>query len=457
MITRKITILALTLIIAGCSTNTPNILTEKGQPETTDLNYSTEALTKSYLSRKFVKFLNPVNTGLLIKELEYGMQKHPCLTRQAISANEGMLAQIEALDEVRDRRGISPVFDNFVDFLEGPANTITTVAGTGNSGYSGDHDQATNAELYYPYDVVFDSKGNLFISDTYNNVVRKVDHNGIITTIAGGGSPEEGIGDGDKATLASLRNPGGLAFDKSDNLYIGEFDNGRVRKVDTNGIITTVAGGGNNSGEGQQLAVDASLNGPWAIAFDPAGNMYIDDEGASIIKKVDSDGIITNFAGGGESQEDGIQATDAFLGEPWDITFDSAGNLYIADIGQHNNKIRKVDSNGIITTFAGTGEKGYSGDGGPAIEATLDNTWNIVFDSAGNLYAGAASDNKIRKIDTNGIITHYAGIGGDESYSGDDGPAISAGLAYPSGMAFDSFGNLFFADNDNYVIRKIGC
>jgi sugar lactone lactonase YvrE len=455
---RKILILALTLIVAGCSNNAPvNIQPVKGQLENSDLNFSTEALTRSYLSRKLNSYFNPSDENKVLKELEYGRFKHPCLLRQAISSNPGMLTNIEALTAVSNKRFLSPGFDSFMNFLEEPGGNVTTVAGIGGfNSYSGEPGPATSAELNYPYDVAFDRNGDLFITDTYNSVVRKVDNNGIITVIAGIGISGYG-GDGEQATLATLSRTGGLAFDHSGNLYIGDYNNHRIRKVDLNGIITTFAGGGEDQSDGIQ-ATDAFLNGPWAIAFDQAGNTYINEVEGRKIRKVDINGVITTFAGGGADRGDGIQATDAYLSQPWDITFDSSGNLYIADVGNDNsNKIRKVDTNGVITTFAGTGNRGYSGDGGPATEAEFDNSWNIIFDQAGNLYVGASSDNKIRKIDTNGIITTFAGIGGEEAYNGENLPATSSALAYPSGMAFDNFGNMYFADNDNFRIRKIGC
>ena len=324
---------------------------------------------------------------------------------------------------------------------------ITTVAGNVNSGFSGDNGPAISAQLgpYSggPYGIAVDSAGNLYIADTSNNRVRKVS-NGVITTVAGGGSV---LGDNGPATGAQLNGPTGVAADSAGNLYIADLGNNRIRKV-SNGVITTVAGNGTPSYSGDDgPATSAQLNGPSGVAVDSAGNVYIVDEGNSRIRKV-SNGVITTVAGGGSVLGDNGPATSAQLNGPSSVSADSIGDLYIADTG--DNRIRKV-SNGAITTVAGNGNP--LGDNGTATSAELSNPSGVAVDSAGELYIADLGNNRIRKV-SNGVITTVAG-NGTAGYSGDNGPATGAQLYGPSGVALDSAGNLYIADTSNNRIRKI--
>ena len=330
-----------------------------------------------------------------------------------------------------------------------PNGIITTVAGGGPKN-PGDGGQATNASLYYPNDVAVDASGNLFIADSYGNVIRKVDTNGIITTVAGGGPDYPG--DGGPATNASLDWPSGVAVDASGNLFIADSYSNVIRKVDTNGIITTVAGGGNDGLGDGGAATNASLYYPNGVAVDASGNLFIADTGNNVIRKVDTNGFITTVAGGGPDYPgDGGPATNASLVWPSGVAVDASGNLFIAD--SYGSVICKVDTNGSITTVAGGGKDGL-GDGGAATNASLDWPSGVAVDASGNLFIADTDNNVIRQVDRNGIITTVAG-NGIPNYSGDGGPAANASLCNPNGVAVDTSGNLFIADSCNGRIREV--
>jgi trimeric autotransporter adhesin len=348
---------------------------------------------------------------------------------------------------------IADTFNNRIRKLA-PNGTITTVAGTGAQGYSGDGIPAASASLYLPTGVATDLAGNLYIADYGNNRIRKVTTGGIITTVAGNGAAGY-AGDGGPATSASLSNPSNAVLDANGNLYIADFNNNRVRKVSANGTITTVAGNGQPaySGDGG-LATAASLSGPVAVALDGAGNLYIADNFNNRVRKVTAAGVIGTVAGNGASgfSGDGGPATAAVLDEPDGVVVDAAGNLYLAD--QLNERIRKVSAAGTITTFAGNGRYSYSGDGGQATSASFFYTADVTVDSSSNLYVVDFGNNRIRKVAENGIISTVAGDG-IAGFSGDGGSATSAAINGPYGVAVDSTGNLYVADTYNHRIRKV--
>ena len=333
-------------------------------------------------------------------------------------------------------------------------NLITTVAGIGSYGYSGDGDAATNASLAIPNGVAVDASGNIYIADTGNYVIRKVDTNGIITTVAGNGTWDYS-GDGGAATNASLALPGGVTVDVFGNLFIADTQNSAIRKVDTNGIITTVAGIGSYgySGDGG-AATNANLASPNDVVVDTAGNLFIADNGNSVIRKVDTNGIITTVVGNGSYgyAGDGGMATNASLKCACAVVVDAVGNLFMADTW--NLVIRKVDTNGIITTVVGNGSYGYAGDGGAATNASLAYAFGVALDAFGNLFIADSYNYIIREVTTQGVITTMAGNGGS-GYSGDGGAATNASLALPNSVAVDAYGNLFIADYNNNVIRKV--
>jgi len=338
---------------------------------------------------------------------------------------------------------------------------ITTVAGNGVLGFAGDGGAATSAQLANPTGVAVDGSGNLFVADTNSNVtpaannrIRKVSPNGLITTVAGNGSWGFS-GDGGPATSAQLATPAGVALDGSGNLFIADSRNGRVRKVSASGVITTVAGNGaaGSSGDGGP-ATSAQLGGPDGVAVDASGNLWIADGVTSLVRKVSTNGIITTVAGNGFSSfsGDGGPATSARLSIPAGVAIDVAGNLVIADSG--NSRIRKVSTNAIINTIAGNGIGGASGDGGPATGASLAAPNAVAVDGSGNLFIADYANNSVRKVSTDGGITTVAGngLGG---FSGDGGPATSAQLGGPDGVAVDMSGNIFIADANNKRIRRV--
>jgi hypothetical protein len=295
--------------------------------------------------------------------------------------------------------------------------TITTVVGiAGPVGFSGDGGPATKARLGAALGLTFDATGDLFLSDSPNHRVRKVDSAGVITTVAGGGQPADGLGDGGPATAAKLVHPLGLAVDPTGNLYIADtgltftgnqwrrIADGRVRKVDSAGTITTVAGGGHPAdgrGDGG-LATDGYLTNPSGLTLDPAGNLYIVDNADNRVRRVSPDGKIVTVAGGGNPTDglgDGGRATDARLDGPSHMAVDPGGNFFITE--NHGERIRKVSPAGIITTVAGTGLAGYSGDGGPATAAQLNSPAGVCLDRAGNLFF-AEYDRFLASIGANG-------------------------------------------------------
>jgi sugar lactone lactonase YvrE len=325
----------------------------------------------------------------------------------------------------------------------GQTYTIDTFAGNGTAGYSGDNGPATSAALN-PAGIAVDAAGNLYIADS--NRIRKISH-GAITTVAGNGTYGFS-GDNGPATSAQLFNPQGVAVDAAGNLYIADTFNNRIRKV-SGGVITTVAGNGTSGINGDNIpATTAQLNWPYGVAVDGAGNLYIANTYNNRVCKV-SGGIITTLAGNGTHGYGGDNgpATAAQLSYPDGVAVDAAGNVYIADTD--NDRIRKV-SGGVIATVAGNGTEGFSGDKGPATAAQLGWPYSVAVDAAGNLFIADTYNNRIRKVSGGAIAT----VGGDGTFGfgGDKGPATSAAVS-PAGIAVDSAGNLYAADTVNYRIR----
>ena len=411
---------------------------------------------------------------------------------------------------------IADTFNNRVRQV-GTNGIITTLAGTGTNGYSGDGVAATNAALAWPSSVVEDSAGNLFIADNINCRIREVATNGIITTVAGngkaghtgdggaatnaelsyfppgwpwtppaifssrirpiaasarwdqrhhlhhcGGPWATFSGDGNAATSAAVNNPSGVTVDAAGDLFIADKSNNRIRMIDTNGIITTIAGNGTNgySGDGG-AATNASLDWPYSVSLDAAGNVFIAADYNTVIRKVSTNGIISTVAGNGyiSFSGDSGAATNAAINGPEAVAVDASGAIYIADF--QNDRIRKVSTNGIITTAAGNGYVGFSGDDVAATNGGLNYPFAVAVDNAGNFFISDYFNNRIRKVAADGIITTVAGSGKDNSngegnFTGDGGPATNALLYYPSSVVPDAAGNLFLSDSENGRVREVG-
>lgn len=349
-----------------------------------------------------------------------------------------------------------------LSILHNPAfsQTITTVAGTGITGSGGDGGQATNAQLNYPSCIAFDWQGNMYTSDagTGGSRVRKIRPTGIITTYAGTGISGYS-GDGGPATAAQLKQPTGLVVDGHGNLYIADYADNRIRRVDTGGIISTFAGTGSTglySGDGGPATL-AELRNPSDLATDEAGNVYFSQPGSiSVIRKINTAGIISTIAGNGTAgfSGDGGPATLAQFNIPSGVAVDGAGNIYVCD--NYNNRVRKIEYTGIITTIggSGTGPGGYSGDGGPATLALLKRPTGITIDGDGTIYFSDMGNTCIRKIDPSGMISTYAGTN-ITGFSGDGGPATAANLYHPYGVALSCNANLFICDRTNVRIRMV--
>ena len=346
--------------------------------------------------------------------------------------------------------------------------SITTIAGNGTAGYGGDGGPAVNAELNVPTGISVDQAGSLYIGDSVNNRVRKVVsptsiNADVITTLAGNGT--RGFsGDGGPATAAELAGPTGTATDASGDVFIADTGNNRVREVLPSGTIRTVAGSGVSClvqkltsasiGDGGP-ALGASLCAPSGVAVDSQGSLYISDSGHNEVRVVGANGIISDYAGTAKcgSSGDGGLATKAKLCGPTGIAFDATTNLYVADTG--NSEVREVTrSDGKIRDFAGTaGTPGFSGDGGPATQAELNGPTGVGISSLGAVYISDTLNDRIRQVQS-GAITTYAG-NGTPGFSGDNGPATSAELNKPTGSVAMDGTALYFSDTANQRVRGV--
>jgi hypothetical protein len=332
-------------------------------------------------------------------------------------------------------------------FSHSQAQIITTYAGNGTLGYSGDGGIATFAQLRYPWAVAVDTQGIIYAGHS-GGAVRKIDGAGIITTFAGNGT--NGFsGDGGPATAALVNGCKSIAIDKKNNVYFFDYNNARIRKVDAGGIITTFAGSGIGlSGDGGP-ATAAGIGNGFGLCIDDTGNIYI--AAAARIRKVDTFGIIRTFAGTGVPgySGDGSKVDTAKVYGHGVITF-HRGCLYMID----GHSVRKIDAAGIITTFAGRDTGGFTGDNGPASAAQLWSPYGLCADDCDNIYISDAGNTRIRMVDAAGIIKTVAGTG-TVGYGGDAGPATAATFQVTETICIDRQSNLYVADPYNYVVRRI--
>ena len=326
---------------------------------------------------------------------------------------------------------------------------IHTIAGTGKPGHGGDGGRAAEAPLDFPLGVAADKAGNVYIAEHFSQRIRRVNATGTISTIAGGGEPGYG-GDGGPAVKARLSFPSGVAVDKAGNVYITDTGNNRVRRIDTTGTINTIAGTGEGGYDWDGPAVEARLAGPRGVAVDGSGNLYFTGPFNFGIRRVDASGTLSEVAGSGESY-DGPE-DERRLSRDRGVAVDASGNVYISNID--NNYVRKVDATETVSIIAGTKEPGYAGDDGPAVRAQLNYPAAVAVDKAGNVYIADTGNHRIRRVDVSGTITTIAGTG-EPGYGGDGGLAMEAQLASPFALALDGSDNLYFVDLGNYRIRVL--
>ena len=338
--------------------------------------------------------------------------------------------------------------------------TIKTVTGNGQWLYSGDGGAATDSSVFLPGGVAIDASGSFYVADSGNNRIRHVDGiTGVITTVAGSGSPSS-AGDGGLAVNAGVSNPGALLLDGAGDLYIADSSNHAIRKLSlATGTLTTVAGKLNQqgyTGDGG-LATSATLNTPEGLAFDPSGNLLIADTKNSVVRKVDlQTGLISTYAGSQPGYGgDGGSALDPAtkLNGPWGLASDIQGDLFIADL--NNNRIRKVSAAGMITTVVGDGTNGYATDGQISTATSVSNPAAVAVDVAGNLYVADSGHNTVRKVNAATGITLAIAGNSNPTFAGDGGPATMAGLYGPYALTLDSQGNLYVADIFHHRIREV--
>ncbi len=399
--------------------------------------------------KKSLKVLVTLNIFLWV-----GLSTLPVLAK-TVKAIETEISLVDGI--AVDKKGniyIARRDNNVISRIDTHGN-MTRFAGTGESGFAGDGGKATEAQLKLPAGLAFDKKGNLYIADRNNHRIRRVDTRGTITTIAGNGVFGFS-GDGGNATEAQLNRPSGIVVDDNGNIYFSDRSNDRIRMINSKGIITTFAGNGIDGFKGDSgPATQARLSKPFGIALDKKGNLYIADRGSNRVRKVDPQGIITTVAGDGGFffMGDNGPAYRASVAGPTGVVVDDNGILYIAD--RNNNRIRSVDTQGMIRTIAGTGQQDYNGDAEVARDTNLHLPFGVALDNDGNLLVIDRSHYRIRLIEpSRGTIKTVAG-NGVKKFAGDGGPATGAKLSFPHGLIVDKDDNLLISDKGHYRIRRV--
>lgn len=319
---------------------------------------------------------------------------------------------------------------------------VSTLAGSGAIGST--NGVATAASFDSPEGITMDASGNLYVADFNNNIIRKITSSGVVTTVAGSGSQGsvDGIG-----TSASFNGPTGLAVDGSGNLYVADNFNSLIRKISPAGVVTTLAGNG-SLGAVDGTGVAASFFGPSALVVDASGNLYVTDSGNNLIRKVTQTGVVSTFAGSGTSGSINGVGIGASFFDPYALTIDIAGNLYVTD--ENNHLIRKITPTGTVTTFAGNGLSGFTD--GMGTSASFTDPVGVVVDGEGNLYVADGLGSRIRKITSTGVVSTIAGNGIRGSVNG---PGATSEFTYPRGVAVDNAGSLYISDQATNLIRKI--
>ncbi len=349
-----------------------------------------------------------------------------------------------------------------------PAYTISAIVGNGTAGFSGDGSAALSAEVNFPSSMAMDKSGNLFIADSVNYRIRKVDTNGNISTIAGSGVAGN-AGDGKAATAAQFGPPGGIAVDGSGNIYFSDTGNHTIRKVGTDGNISRFAGTGTLGFSGDTtpytvaagtaivLASNAQIAGPTGIAVDSKGNVYFSDTGNNRIRMVSvTDSSITTIAGDGTGNYygDGANASYSEIYQPTGMAFDAADNLYFADTSNH--RVRRIAAaDGKITTVAGFGIPGKADNGGLAVNSLLHYPTSVTVDTSGNLYIADSINNRVRMVTTNGVIATIAGGSALPGNTGDGGPALAARMNFPCSVLVNPAAKVYVIDSQNTRIRLL--
>ena len=399
--------------------------------------------------RKNLKLLITLNIFLWV-----AVSAIPTLAK-TVKANKTEISLVDGIAVDKNGNIYIAMRDNNIISRVDTHGNLTRFAGTGESGLSGDKGKATEAQLKTPAGLTFDKKGNLYIADRNNHRIRKVDTRGIITTVAGNGTAGFS-GDGGKATQAQLNLPSGVAVDDKGNIYISDRSNNRVRVVDNKGTITTFAGNGGDGYSGDSgPATKAQLSKPFGLALDKKGNLYIADRENNRVRKVNPQGIITTVAGDGGFffMGDNGPSYRASIAGPTGIVVDKNGILYIAD--RNNNRIRSVDTQGMIRTVAGTGQQDYNGESEIARDTNLYLPFGVALDQDGKILIIDRSHYRIRRMDPRrGSIETVAG-NGVKMFAGDGGPATGAKLSFPHGIAVDKKGNVIISDKGHYRIRRV--